>query len=102
MASFKTRDFEHALRQKGFVEDKTHHRMFWLFVDGKRSSVRTRTSQGERNFDDSLMNQRRKQMGNLSKKQMEDFIDCPLTYKDYVDVLEKAGKVKLQPRNKAG
>ncbi|MGD0094568.1 MAG: hypothetical protein ABSE73_32055 [Planctomycetota bacterium] len=102
MASFKTRDFEHALKQKGFAEDRTHHRMFWLFVEGKRTSVHTYTSQGERDFGDSLMNQRRKQMGGLSRKQMQDFIECPFSHKDYIDVLEKAGRTKLQPRNEAG
>jgi predicted HD phosphohydrolase len=79
VATYETEKFRKALLAKGFVEDTTHHHMYWYCLDGKKTSVRTRTSHGEKQFDDSLLSMRRKQLGNLSKEQMIDFIECPFT-----------------------
>ncbi len=79
MATYDTDKFRKALQAKGFEEDPTHHNMYWYWLDGKKSSVRTRTSHGEKQFDDSMLSMRQKQIGNLSKEQMIDFIECPFT-----------------------
>ena len=94
MASYRTDDFIGSLESKGFVRDTTHHNMFWYYYEGRRTSVRTRTSHGEREFDDALFHQRRKQMGGLSRKQMNDFIDCPLSAADYAKHLIGGGLVE--------
>jgi hypothetical protein len=78
MAVYHTSTFIKAIEKKGFVRDKTHHDMFWYYLDGKKTGVRTRTSQGEREFNDGLLSQRRKQIGLSNKKQMLDLINCPL------------------------
>ena len=87
MATHRTSELETALCNKGYAEDNTHRKMYWYYFDGRKTALRTRTSQGERTFDDWLFDQRRKQMGNLSKQQMIDFMECRFTgdmYKQYL------------------
>lgn len=49
MASYKTADFEKALKKKGFKENrKTKHIKFRFYYKGKKTSVITCTSHGEK------------------------------------------------------
>lgn len=75
MPTYSTRDFEAALERIGFRRDKTHHTMFWYYDGERKTSLRTRTSQGEKEFNASMLSMRRKQIGNLSK---EDFLELLL------------------------
>ena len=94
MAEYSTSDFINALLKKGFVQDNTHHTMFWYYLGERKTSVRTRTSQGEKKFGDGLLSERRKQIGLSSKKQMQDFIECPLEKEDMKRILVESGRVK--------
>ena len=69
MPTYSTKDYEAALERMGFRRDTTHHQMFWYFDGDRKTSIRTRTSHGEKKFDDSLLAMRRKQIGSLSKAQ---------------------------------
>jgi len=51
----KTRAIRAALLSKGFMADDTHHEMFWLVVDGRKSSIRTRISHGVAEYGDNLL-----------------------------------------------
>ena len=93
MATYSTRDFIRALRRKGFHQDQTHHNMFWLYVNGKKTSVRTRTSHGEREFGESMLGIRGKQIG-LTKQQTLDFIRCPLGEAELREILIASGRVR--------
>jgi hypothetical protein len=55
MPTYSTKDFETALERVGFRRDKTHHNMFWYYDGERKTSLRTRTSQGEKEFDDSML-----------------------------------------------
>ena len=55
MAVYSTSRFIAAIKKKGFVNDKTHHEMFWYYLDGRKTTVRTRTSHGEKEFNEGLM-----------------------------------------------
>ena len=79
MPTYSTREFEAALIRLGFRRDTTHHQMFWYFDGDRKTSVRTRTSHGEREFDDSLLSLRRKQIGSLSKPQFLALLNGSLT-----------------------
>jgi len=87
MGKYLTGDFEKALLQKGFQLHKTHHNMFLFYRNGKKTHIRTRTSHSEKNFDDYMLNQRKKQLKLKKKDQILDFINCPMSGKDYVDFL---------------
>jgi len=94
MATYRTRDFEAALLRKGFRVDHSDHARFWFYLDGLKTSVVTRTSQGEREFDEFLFSRRRKQM-HLETAQMRDFIECRLSASAYRRHLLDTGIVRL-------
>jgi hypothetical protein len=73
----KTKAIRAALLKKGFVAEDTHHEMFWLVVDGKKTSVRTRISHGAKEYGDELLALVARQVG-LSKQEMYRLIDCPM------------------------
>lgn len=94
MSSHPTRDIVAALQKKGFVEGNNHHRMFIYMVDGKKSSIRTRISHGEKEYGDSLLGQMARQMG-LSRSDLDLFIECPLAAEEYKARMLEAGLLKL-------
>ena len=98
MATYRTADFETALEAKGYRRDQTHHNMFWFFIDGRKTSVRTRPSHQEREFDERLLSERRKQMGLLDKGALLRFIQCTLTGEEYANYLLQTGRIKRPPQ----
>lgn len=91
MASRKTREIENALLSKGFIRSDSNHRFFHLYVDGKRTPIRTYLSHGVSEYGDDLLSKVRQQMKLRSKKELLEFIDCPVTHEDYVEIVREAG-----------
>jgi hypothetical protein len=85
-----TRQIGRALTGKGFEVDNTHHEMFWYVLDGKLTSVRTRISNGKREYDDGLLGLMANQL-HLSKAQLLGLIDCDLKAEAYRRVLLDGG-----------
>jgi len=88
------RKVESSLRSKGFQPDERHHHyfLFWT-ADGKRTTVKTRTSHGTghtKSVGDPLLGQMAKQCG-LEKLQFLDLIDCPLGQPQYEALLREKG-----------
>ncbi len=83
MGTYRTRDFEAALERVGFRRDMTHHQMFWYYDGERKSSLHTRTSHGEKEFDDSMLAMRRRQIGGLSKTQMLELLAGTLTIEQF-------------------
>jgi hypothetical protein len=96
MSNYRTSKIESALSKKGFVQHNTHHKMFTYYFDGKKTSVRTRMSHGIDSYGDNLLSPVAKQL-RLSKRQLEDFIECPLTAEKYADHLLNNKYVSVQP-----
>lgn len=93
MSAIKTQRIEAALLKKGFRRDYTHHECFWLYVEGRQTSVKTRLSYGIREYGDDLLAQLKKQLG-VSKPQLHALVGCPLTYDEYVAHLVGSGRIK--------
>jgi hypothetical protein len=91
MGTYRTRDFEAALVRIGFRQDMTHHQMFWYYDGERKSSLHTRTSHGEKEFDDSMLALRRRQIGNLSKPQMLELLAGTLTAEQFREHLVAQG-----------
>ena len=83
MPTYSTKDFEAALERLRFGRDKTHHNMFWYYDGERKTSLRTRTSQGEKEFNDSMLSMRRKQIGNLSKEQFIALLQGKMTPEEF-------------------
>lgn len=92
MTPIKTNKVLRGLTKKGFCLAKGDHKHLIFYVDGKKTSIRTKVSHGSREISDSLINQMSIQIG-LEKKQFINFIDCPLSVKDYLKEIQKKGLV---------
>lgn len=88
LTKLKINDVIRALKKKGFKLSDNDHKHFVLYVDGKKTTIRTEVSQGEKEIGDVLIHLMSIQM-KLDKKQFEDFINCPLSYERYKAVLQK-------------
>jgi len=89
----KTRAVRAALLSKGFIADDTHHEMFWLVVDGRKTSIRTRISHGVAEYGDNLLALVARQVG-LSKQELYLLIDCPMDAEKLKRLLVERGKVR--------
>ena len=78
--------------RKGFRRDDTHHRAYWLYVNGRKSAIRTRISHGAAEYDANLLGQVKRQL-RLTNPQFEDFVACPLDAEGYLQILRDRGFV---------
>ncbi len=90
---------EAGLLQKGFVQPGGDHAYFHFFVDGKKTSVYTKVSHGEREIHDGLLAAMARQV-RLPRKQFNDLIDCPLSSEQYVQLLRRQGVIEPTPGGK--
>lgn len=67
-----------SLLEKGFGLENNNHKMFYYYMDGKRTSIRTMISHNSDEIDDFLIGKMKNQL-KLSKEQFLDLVDCPLT-----------------------
>jgi len=93
LSSRKSKSIEKSLLKKGFKVELRHHKyLFFHDEKGKKTLVRTRLSHGNKEYDDGLLSQMKKQL-HLDKQQLLDLIDCPMTYKMYLELLKKASMI---------
>jgi hypothetical protein len=93
MSSVRVASIVAALLRKGFVEERRDHKYFLFHVDGKKTSVFTFISHGEREANDWLLGQIARQLS-LTKREMLRFIECPLSEAEYQDLLIDRGRIK--------
>jgi predicted RNA-binding protein len=75
----KTKDLQKILSKKGFVENPQieHHKYFILFVNGKKSSIKTYFSHGKKEYGKILMSQIKKQLKFSDSQSAEAFLTVP-------------------------
>jgi predicted RNA binding protein YcfA (HicA-like mRNA interferase family) len=97
MASLKSKDFAHALEKKGFKKSAhtkqrgrrgrgNHHIYYYFFYKGKQTKVKTRISHGNKEYDDKVISDIKKEMY-LDKNELFDFVRCKLTESKYTAIL---------------
>ena len=94
MSSYPTRRIRTALLAKGFEEEHTHHVIFRLIVNGRKTGIRTRISHGAREYGDSLLAAVARDMG-LRKAELDAFVQCPMSYENYIRVLAQRGMLRM-------
>lgn len=94
MAVRTKRDVESALKRKGFRQDEgDHHWFFYWTGDGKKTTVRTKTSHGStKDLGDGLLKEMARQL-RISKPQFLDLVDCPMSREQYHQLLEDGGNL---------
>lgn len=86
----KTREIANNLQRKGFHVIQRNHAFYFLYVHGKKTSIRTKISHGAEEYAPSLLKQMAKQLF-LSSTEFDDLINCPLTYEKLIEILENKG-----------
>jgi hypothetical protein len=84
----KSRDIEAALLKKGFRVKESHHKIFYLAINGKITGVHTFLSHGIRDYNADLLTKMRGQL-HLSGKELDDLIRCTLSGEEYLKLLEE-------------
>lgn len=85
----KTRKIDSALISKGFVKnEKKKHIFYFLYIDGKKTQIRTKLSHGSNEYNDSLLSAIRKQLKFNNKEELEEFIECTKSLEQYIKRLE--------------
>ena len=93
MASLKTKMIDKALTKKGFVkEDKDHH-YYYYYYNGKKTSIKTKTSHGKSEIYDNLISEMSKQLL-LDKDEFIRLIQCTLDGEKYKEILINKGILK--------
>lgn len=82
-----------ALEKKGFRGKKGRQKdlRFVLYVDGKKTSVRTKVSHGIDTYGESLLGKMKTQLRLNNLAELLALIDCPLTGPAYVQLLRDSG-----------
>lgn len=91
----KTREMETVLQQKGFQQDKTHHKMYWLYIAGQKTSVRTYFSHGLREYNRSLLGAIQRQLRLQTFGELDALFDCPMTGQQYASLMIQRNVVTL-------
>lgn len=90
MVTMKVRDILTGLRKKGFCQSESDHSHLILYVDDKKTEIRTKVSHGASEINDSLINIMSIQL-KLEKKEFADLVYCPMSFSDYLKSLSQKG-----------
>ncbi len=91
----KTNDIISVLKQKGFRQISTHHKYLHLYIEETATEIYTFIGHGIDEYGNDLLAKMKRQLGFKSHQQFNDFLNCPMSYNDYVKMLKESGKINL-------
>jgi len=95
MAVKKTKTLISKFKKKGFIKDGStrKHNYYYLYVNDKKTSIRTTFSNSSKwkEYDEGSINLKKKDLHLDNKKQLNDFIECPLSIPEYLQFLRDKG-----------
>ena len=91
MKPFPAREVDAALLRKGFVKRQGDHAYYHFKYRGCDVGVSTKISHGEKEIGPGLSKRMRAQMRLETNADFERFVDCPLTFEEYVALLKRLG-----------
>jgi len=86
LATLKARKILSGLEKKGFVQAEGDHTYLILYVNGKKTSIRTKVSHGSNEINDYLITKMSMQV-KLERKKFLDLVNCPLSLERYLEEL---------------
>ena len=95
MAPHKTKRIKSSLISKGFVVSESDHTMLFLHINDKKTSIFTKISHGESEYGDGLLKKMKKQLRLENRQQLDDLINCPMGYEEYITILVKNNQIKI-------
>ena len=88
MATRKAREIKEGLTKKGFIAVQRDHTYLFFSVEGQKSSIHTKISHGNKEYSDNILSLVARQL-HISSKQLDDLLDCPLSYERYLSMLKE-------------
>ncbi len=88
--TYKSKEISKALLKKGFAEKPGDHLYYILYIDGKKTIIKTKVSHSVDEYGIELLKKIWHQL-KLSKKGLQALLDCPMSYEDYIANLEDNG-----------
>ncbi len=75
----KQTDIERGLKNKGFLLTESHHHHYFIYhsIAGKKTTVKTKTSHGQREISDDLIGKMAQQV-KLNRSEFLNLVDCSL------------------------
>lgn len=94
MIKLTPKKISRALTGKGFESrEGSNHEILVLWAYGKKTTVRTFLSRGTKEYKGRLESELKKQL-RLTKEELYDLIECPLSESAYLAILEKNGHIR--------
>ncbi|ADB58740.1 type II toxin-antitoxin system HicA family toxin [Archaeoglobus profundus] len=90
---YKASDIRRALNKKGFREVGSKHIKYILYIDEKKQPIFTIISHSAKDLSKEIQKRIMKQLKFKSRKDFEDFIECPMSRDDYIRYLKKEGYI---------
>ena len=84
------REVDGSLTKKGFRKVERDHHFYFLFINGRKTRIRTMISHGEREISDKNCSAMAREM-KLTTSQFKEFVYCNIQNKEYVEILIKNG-----------
>ena len=88
MATRKAREIKEGLTKKGFIAVQRDHPYLFFSVEGRKSGVHTKISHGNKEYGDNILSLVARQL-HITTKQLDDLLDCPMSYEDYLSMLQE-------------
>jgi hypothetical protein len=94
MATRKAREIKAGLVKKGFKTTQRDHTYLFLYVGDRKSRIHTKISHGIKEYGDNLLSLVAREL-KISPKQLDDLLDCPLSYESYLSVLKERKALEI-------
>ena len=91
MTVFSAKKVEKALEKVGHVNENGDHNRYRLYIDGKRTDIRTKTSHNGQDIGDDLIASMARQI-HLSRKEFISLVNGQISKNEYLEIL-KANKI---------
>lgn len=96
MSKIPTKDLVKGLQNKGFEHTSTGrqpHEKLRLFIEGKKTGISVPISRSKKikEYGSDLINIVKRELKLETNKQVVDLVECPLSYQDYIDILNRNG-----------
>jgi hypothetical protein len=93
MGDVRVRDIDAALKRKGFrSEQGSKHTKYHFVFEGHDTGVVTFLSRSYDQYGEVLQSKVARELG-LTRGELRDFVDCPLSLEEYTGLLKGRGKI---------
>ena len=92
MPQYQASKIGKSLLRKGFKSKEGDHKFYTFYYNDKKTSVFTKISHSSSTINDSLLGLMARQL-KLNKNDFCNLVDCPLSEKEYADILIKKKEI---------